>query len=105
MADAGSTAGPERFSKEHRREQRQRLTRLGRLPGPFQSFGNRSRAHGALVWVLQGLLVLAVTLPVLKLVTDQWLPPFAGVLVLGVALALQSACRKVNLKAEKEGRL
>lgn len=103
MADAESA--PERFSKEHRREQRQRVTRLGRLPGPFQTFGNKSRAHGAAVWVLQGLLVLAMTLPILKLVTGQWLPPFAGVVVLGVALVLQSTCRKVNLRAEKEGRL
>jgi hypothetical protein len=102
MAEPGA---PERFSKEHRREQRVRVTRLGRLPGPFQAFGNRSRRHAALVWVLQGLLVLAVALPVLRLVTGQWLPSYAGVVVLALALALQSACRKVNLRAEREGRL
>lgn len=108
MADADSTdaaTAPERFSKEHRREQRARVTRLGRLPGPFQTFGNRSRAHGALVWILQALIVLAIALPVLRLVTGQWLPPFAGVFVLAVALVFQSACRRANLKAEKEGRL
>ena len=104
MADA-SASGPERFSKEHRREQRARVTRLGRLPGPFQTFGNRSKAHGAAVWILQGLLVLAVALPVLELLTGQWLPPFAGIVVLALALVLQWACLKVNLKAEREGRL
>ena len=103
--DAVSGSGPERFSKEHRREQRARVTRLGRLPGPFQTFGNRGKPQAALVWVLQGLLVLAVALPVLKLATGQWLPPFAGVVVLALALVLQAACRKVNLKAEQEGRL
>jgi hypothetical protein len=105
VADLSAHDGPERFSKEHRRQQRARVTRLGRLPGPFQAFGNRSRAHGALVWIVQGLLVLAVALPLLKLFTGQWLPPYAGVVVLALALVLQSACRKVNLKAEREGEL
>ena len=102
MADA---VEPERFSKEHRRQQRARVTRLGRLPGPFQAFGNRSKANGAIVWVLQALLVLAVALPVLKLATGRWLPPYAGVVVLALALGLQALCRKVNLKAEREGKL
>jgi predicted nucleic acid-binding Zn ribbon protein len=105
VADLSADEGPERFSKEHRRQQRARVTRLGRLPGPFQTFGNRSRGHAALVWILQALIVLAVALPLLKVITGQWLPPFAGVVVLALALALQSACRKVNLKAEQEGRL
>ncbi len=95
-------AAPKRFSQEHRKAQRARVTRLGRLPGPFQSFGNRSRARAALVWLLQGLLVLAVALPVLRLTTGQWLPRYAGIVVLALALVVQSACRRVNLRAEQQ---
>lgn len=92
---------PERFSKEHRRAERARVTRLGRLPGPFLSFGDRSRSHAALVWVLQWTLLLVVGLGALKVLTGQWLPRYASIVVLALALGLQSLNRAVNLRAQK----
>ncbi len=92
---------PARFSKEHRRAERARLTRLGRLPGPFMAFGDRSRGHAALVWALQWTLLLVVGLGALKLLTGQWLPRYASIVVLTLALALQSLNRSINLRAEK----
>ena len=94
-------AQPERFSKEHRRAERARVTRLGRLPGPFMAFGDRSRGHAVLVWLLQWTLLVAVGLSLCRLVTGDWLPSYAGVVVLALAIALQSLNRSINLRAEK----
>ncbi len=91
---------PERFSREHRRAERARVTRLGRLPGPFLAFGDRSRGHAALVWVLQWTLLLVVGLGALKLLTGQWLPRYASIVILALAIALQSLNRSINLRAE-----
>ena len=94
-------AQPERFSKEHRRAERARVTRLGRLPGPFMAFGDRSRGHAVLVWLLQFSLVIGVGLGLCRLVTGDWLPAYAGVVVLALAIGLQSLNRSANLRAEK----
>jgi hypothetical protein len=92
---------PQRFSKEHRRAERARVTRLGRLPGPFMAFADRGRPQAAVVWLLQWTLLVAVGLTLCRLVTGDWLPRFAGVVVLALAIGLQSLNRSINLRAEK----
>ena len=92
---------PERFSREHRRAERARVTRLGRLPGPFMTFADRGRPQAALVWLLQWTLLIVVGLGLCRLVTGDWLPTYAGVVVLALAIGLQSLNRSINLRAEK----
>jgi len=50
--------------------------------------------------VLQMLLVIAVTLPLLKVLTGQWLPPYAAVVALALAVVTQAVCRSVNRRAD-----
>ena len=102
MAESGPA--PDRFSREHRRAERARVTRLGRLPGPFMAFGDRGRPQAALVWLLQWGLVLLVGLGGCRLVTGQWLPRYAAVVVLVCAVGLQALCRRVNVAAEQQAR-
>ena len=85
---------------EWRRAERRRIARLNRLPDPLRSWADRSRGHALAVAALQGLLAILVTLPVLKAVTGDWLPPYAAVVALGVAVALQAVCRSVNRRAD-----
>jgi len=92
---------PERFSKEHRRQERVRQARLARLPGPFSRYADRGRRQAALVALLQVLFVIGVTLPAVRLASGHWLPTYAGVAVLAVAVVLQQVNRTVNRRAER----
>jgi hypothetical protein len=114
-ATARGAPAPERRAPEDRsdrlrdpqwrRAERRRIARLNRLPDPFRSWGDRSRWHGAAVAVLQMLLVIAVTLPLLRVTTGQWLPPYAAIVALALAVATQAVCRSVNRRAdERAGR-
>lgn len=69
---------------------------LSLLPGPFQNLARRGRAGLLAVVVVHALLVLAAGLLVLRLVSGQWLPSYAGVTVLALGVASQFACRAVN---------
>ncbi len=62
---------------EWRRAERRRIARLTRLPDPFRTWGDRSRAHAAAVVLLQMLLVVVLTLGLLRLTTGSWLPRYA----------------------------
>lgn len=104
-ADAATAGGPAAAERrlddpDWRRAERRRIARLNRLPDPLRSWADRSRAHAFAVAALQGLLAIAITLPLLRLVTGDWLPPYAAVVALGVAVALQAGCRRVNRRAD-----
>jgi ABC-type methionine transport system permease subunit len=49
-------------------------------------------------------LVVAVTLPLLKLITGDWLPPYAAVVALALAVAAQFVCRGINTRADARAR-
>ena len=102
-AGAPDGQGPARplDDPDWRRAERRRIARLNRLPDPFRTWGDRSRAHGMAVAALQMLLAIALTLPLLRLTTGQWLPPYAAVVALGVAVVLQGVCRSVNRRADE----
>jgi hypothetical protein len=102
-APSTAHARPERAidDPEWRRAERRRIARLNRLPDPFRSWGDRSRGHAFAVAVLQMLLVIAVTLPLLRLTTGQWLPPYAAVVALALAVVTQAVCRSVNRRADE----
>jgi hypothetical protein len=93
------SAPVERFSKDHRRQERQRLRQLNRLPGPFYDWALRGRWHGLAVELLQGLVVVAVTLAGAKAITGTWLPPFAAVAALALNVAVTALNRSVNARA------
>lgn len=102
-AAAGSPPGGQPDDDERRlhdpawrRAERRRIARLNRLPDPFRSWGDRSRAHAFAVGLLQGALVTVVGLVLLKLVTGDWLPPYAAIVVLALAVVSQAVCRGVN---------
>lgn len=84
-----------------RRAERRRIARLNRLPDPFRSWGDRSRAHAFAVGLLQGALVTVVGLTTLKLTTGAWLPAYAAVVVLALAVVSQAVCRSVNRRADE----
>ena len=96
-----ATASRRLGDKEWRRAERRRIARLNRLPDPFRSWADRSRAHAAAVGLLQGLVAIAISLAVLRLVTGVWLPTYAAVVVLAVAVGLQAVCRSVNRRADE----
>jgi hypothetical protein len=83
-----------------RRAERRRIARLNRLPDPFRSWADRSRAHAVAVALLQGVLVIGLTLLLLKAVTGDWLPTYAAVVALAVAVAVQALCRGINKRAD-----
>lgn len=86
---------------EWRRAERRRIARLNRLPDPVRSWADRSRGHAAAAAVLQMLVAIGITLPGLKLATGEWLPPWAAIAALAVAVSLQAACRAVNRRADR----
>ena len=97
----GGQGGERRLDDpEWRRAERRRIARLNRLPDPLRSWGDRSRGHAFLVAALQGTLAILITLPLLKVTTGQWLPAYAAVVALAVAVALQAVCRSVNRRAD-----
>jgi hypothetical protein len=77
------------------------VARLNRLPDPFRSWGDQSRWHAFAVGLLQGALVTVIGLLLLKLTTGTWLPPYAAVVVLALAVASQAVCRSVNRRADE----
>ena len=93
---------PERplHDKEWRKAERRRIARLNRLPDPFRSWADRGRPHVVAVNVLQGLVAIAIGVSLMRLTTGQWLPPYAAIVVLAVAVVLQAWCRAVNKKAD-----
>lgn len=84
-----------------RRAERRRVARLNRLPDPFRSWGDRSRWHAFAVGLLQGALVTVVGLLLLRLTTGTWLPPYAAVVVLALAVVSQAVCRSINRRADE----
>lgn len=84
-----------------RKAERRRALLLTLLPGPFQTFARRGTLPMLGVVLLQLLLVFAVGLLLVRVVSGQWLPSYAGVTVLAIAVGLQFACRSVNLRAER----
>jgi uncharacterized membrane protein YfcA len=76
------------------------VARLNRLPDPVRSWGDRSRAHAAAAALLQIALVVIVSLVGLKLFTGDWLPPYAAIVALALAVATQFGCRAWNTRAD-----
>ncbi len=70
------------------------------LPGPPQRFARRGRPQLLTIVVLHAALVLLVGLLVARAVSGQWLPPYAGVVVLAVAAAGQFASRTANRRTQ-----
>jgi hypothetical protein len=79
-----------------RKAERRRVLLASLLPGPPQAFARRGTAQLVAVAVLHALLVLAVGLAVARVVSGQWLPSYAGIVVLAVAVVSQFASRAVN---------
>ena len=98
-----STSGSERRLDDPawRKAERRRVARLNRLPDPFRSWGDRSRGHAFAVGLLQGALVTVVGLLLLRLTTGTWLPTYAAVVVLALAVVSQAVCRSINRRADE----
>ena len=79
-----------------RKAERRRVLLASLLPGPPQAFARRGTPQLVAVALLHAVLVLAVGLAVVRVVSGQWLPSYAGLVVLGVAVASQFASRAVN---------
>ena len=97
---AGTGAERPLHDPEWRRAERRRIARLTRLPDPFRTWGDRSRAHAAAVVLLQMVLVVVLTVGLLRLTTGTWLPRYAAVVALAVAVAVQALCRSINRRAD-----
>lgn len=89
---------PAPFSREHRQAERQRQTRLSRLPFLYD-FALRGPRQAVLATVAQAALVLGVVLVPAKLATGRWLPTGITLVVLAVALAVTALCRYLNARA------
>jgi hypothetical protein len=86
--------------KEWRKAERRRVLLLNLLPGPFQDVARRGRAGLLLVVAVQMALVVVAGLVLCRVTTGNWLPRYAGVVVLGLAVASQAVCRSVNTRAQ-----
>lgn len=86
--------------KDFRRAERARISRLNRLPGPLRTWADGGRPQAVLVALLQAALVIAVGLGLLKVLTGEWLPRYAALVVLALAVASQAVCRAVNKRAD-----
>jgi hypothetical protein len=95
----GATEEPERFSKEHRRQERARIARLNRLPGPFQAYADRGRRQVLVVHALQATLVVGLTLLLCKAVTGDWFPRYVAIVALAVSVVLTAVNRSVNARS------
>ena len=84
-----------------RKAERRRALLLTLLPGPFQALARRGTLPMVGVVLLQLLLVFVVGLLLVRVVSGEWLPSYAGVTVLAIAVATQFLCRTVNLRAEQ----
>ncbi len=95
MSESGA-ASP--YGRAARKAERARQARLSRLPFLYD-YALRGRRESFLAALLHIALVLAGTLVVLKAATGTWLHRFAPVAVVGVAVAVQAACRYLNAQA------
>jgi hypothetical protein len=86
------------FDKPARRAERARIARLSRLP-PLYEFSLQGRAQAITAVLVQVLLAIALGLVPVRLITGEWLPPGAALLVLVAAFALQAISRYLNGKA------
>ena len=86
--------------RQWRKQERRRIARLNRLPDPFRTWADRGPLQLVAVNVLQALVAIAIGLLVTRAVSGAWLPPYAAVVVLAVAVAVQAVCRSVNRRAD-----
>lgn len=98
MPDDEQPAPRPRLDKQARRAERARINRLSRLPFLYD-FSLRGRAQAFLAVLVQTALAIALSLVPLRLLTGEWLPSGAALLVLAVAFGLQAASRYLNAKA------
>ena len=93
-------AGAERAARDKaaRQAERARTNRLSRLPFLYD-FALRGRTQAVLATLPQAALAVVLALVPVKLLSGQWLPPGAVIAVVGVALALQAGCRRLNARA------
>ena len=89
---------PQPFSKEHRKAERQRLSRLSRLPFLYD-FSLRGPRQALLAVLVQAALVIGIVLVPARLLTGRWLPPGITLVVLAVAFAVTWLSRYLNAKA------
>ena len=87
-----------RLDKAARRAERARINRLSRLPGLYE-LAERGTAGVVLAGLLQVSLAMLLGLVPLKLLTGEWLPRGAALVVLAVAFALQFLARYLNARA------
>jgi hypothetical protein len=85
--------------RQWRKAERRRILLASLLPGPPQDVARRGGLHLLSVVVLHGALVCAVGLLLARAASGQWLPSYAAVVVLFVAVASQFASRAVNGRA------
>lgn len=85
--------------REWRKAERRRVLLLNLLPGRFQVYARRGGPQLAAVPALQLALVVVVGLLLLRGLTGEWLPRYAGVVVLAVAVVSQAVCRTANIRA------
>lgn len=90
------TDEPVQWSKEHRQQERARISRLNRLPGPFQAYADRGRRQVVVVNLIQAAIVVVLTLAVAKLATGDWFPRYVAVVALAVSVAATAFNRWAN---------
>ncbi len=86
------------YDKAARQAERARVYRLSRLP-PLYDFAQQGRLQAGLALLLQTLAAFVVGLVPLRLVTGDWLPRGAAVVVLLAALGVQALSRYLNARA------
>ena len=100
VTDVPEPAGP-RYDRAARQAERARLSRLGKLPFLYE-FSQQGRPQAIAAVLLQGALAFAVGLGFVRLVTGDWLPPFAAIAVLAAALGLQAVSRFLNARVGRK---
>ena len=86
------------FDRDARRAERARISRLSRLPFLYE-FSLQGRAQAVTAVLVQTALAIALALVPLKLLTGQWLPIGAALVVLASAFGLQFLARYLNARA------
>ena len=102
--EAEPAVRPQQWSKEHRRLERARVTRLNRLPGPFLRFSDRGPWQAASVTLLQAALVIGLALVGCRVVVGDWFPPYVAIVALGLSVLVTAVNRSVNSRTEGPGR-
>lgn len=96
MADRPEPVRP-RYNREARQAERARLSRLGKLPFLYD-FSLQGRGQAIAAVLLQGALAFALGLGFMRLVSGEWLPPYAAIAVLAAALGMQAISRFLNAR-------